>query len=140
MNKKEKIIFYYYEKGLVQTDIATRLNVSKAYITKIIKRDERYLKEKQRRKDKNSIKNREETKKYIKNKRIKEKISNECMKKMHLQATIELSSRKTISNRSFRNWNSSIYKYNNKIKSYQLKSDVTVTNDVPKKINWKAFD
>ncbi len=137
MNKKEKIIFYYYEKGLVQTDIATKLNVSKAYITKIIKSDERYLKEKQRRKEKNSIKNREETKKYIKNKRIKEKISNEYMKKMHLQATMELSSRKTISNRSFRNWNKSIYEYNYKNNCYILKKGINVTNDVPKKINWK---
>ena len=68
---------------------------------------------------------------------MRERIFNEYIKKMHLQATMELSSRKMISNRSFRNWNTSIYDYNNKTKAYQLKNDVTVTNDVPKKISWK---
>lgn len=45
--------------------------------------------------------------------------------------------RKTISNRAFRNWNSSIYKYNEKNQSYQLKSGINVGADVPKTIKWK---
>ena len=135
MNKKQQIIFLYYEKGFLPTEIAKDLNVSKAYITEVIKSDERYILEKQKRKSINKTKNREETKKYIKNKRMRERIFNEYIKKMHLQATMELSSRKMISNRSFRNWNTSIYDYNNKTKAYQLKNDVTVTNDVPIKIN-----
>ena len=36
-NKKQEIIYLYYEKGLIQTEIADNLDVSKAYITKIIK-------------------------------------------------------------------------------------------------------
>lgn len=53
------------------------------------------------------------------------------------QATIELSGRRSINNRSFRNWNKSIYQYNLKNKTYFLKKDVVVTRDVPKKVIWK---
>lgn len=41
-----------------------------------------------------------------------------------------------ISNKVFRDWNSSIYKYDKKTKSYKLKSDIVATSDVPKSIKW----
>ena len=44
--------------------------------------------------------------------------------------------RKTISNRAYRDWNTSIYNYNEKSKSYVLKKEVTVGADVPKRIKW----
>lgn len=56
---------------------------------------------------------------------------------MHDQASRELSSGRTISNRAFRNWNSSIYQYNEKSKSYVLKKGIKVSSDVPKRIDWK---
>lgn len=138
MEKKEKIIFLYYEKGLIQTEIADELNVSKAYITKIIKKDKRYQEEKQKRKSKNKIKNKQETKKYIKKKREYEKILNEEVRKQHIQASMELSGRQSISNRNFRNWNKSIYEFNPKNKTYNLKKDIIVSKDVPRKIIWKV--
>ena len=58
---------------------------------------------------------------------------------MHIQASRELSGGKNISNRAFRNWNSSIYKYNDKTKSYYLKKGIVTGFDVPKKINWKSY-
>lgn len=137
MNKKQQIIFLYYENGLIQTEIAKELNVSKAYITKIIKSDDRYVKEKEKRKNENKMKNKEQTKKYIKMKREYNKILKECIRKQHLQATMELSNKHSISNRNFRNWNSSIYDYNSKKKEYILKKDVHVTKDVPRKVSWK---
>ena len=140
MNKKAKIISLYYEQDWKPTKIAEELNVSKPYITKIIKKDNRYIKEKEKRKQQNAIKNKEETKKYIKKKKENEKRLNECVRVQHLQATMELSSKHSISNRDFRNWNKSIYNYDQKRKQYILKEEITVTNDVPKKINWKAFD
>ena len=42
-----------------------------------------------------------------------------------------------ISNRSFRDQNKSIYEYNPKNKTYNLKKDIIAPNDVPKKIDWK---
>lgn len=58
---------------------------------------------------------------------------------MHIQASQELSSPRRMNNRTFRNWNSSIYKYNTKTKSYYLKKGIVTGNDVPKKINWKSY-
>lgn len=138
MERKQQIIFLYYEKGLIQTEIAEKLNVSKAYITKIIKNDIRYQEEKQKRKSKNKLKNKQETKKYIKKKRENEKILNERVRKQHIQASMELSGRQSISNRNFRNWNKSIYEFNPKNKTYNLKKDITVSKDVPRKIIWKV--
>lgn len=138
MEKKQQIIFLYYEKGLIQTEIANKLNVSKAYITKIIKKDKRYQEEKQKRKSNNKLKNKQETKIYIKKKRENDKILNERVRKQHIQASMELSGRQSISNRNFRNWNKSIYEFNPKNKTYNLKKDIIVSKDVPRKIIWKV--
>ena len=62
------------------------------------------------------------------------------MKKMHEQASLELSGgKKTISNRAFRDWNTSAYKYNNKNKCYELKKGINTGADAPKRIKWTAF-
>lgn len=136
MNKKQQIICLYYEKGLIQTEIAQKLNVSKAYITKIIKTDSRYVSEKEKRKNSNKEKNKLETKLYIKRKKEAARLLDDCIKKQHIQASNELSSRRIISNRSFRDWNKSIYEYNSKSKAYIVKKDIVVPKDVPKRINW----
>ena len=61
------------------------------------------------------------------------------MKTKHYQASIELSGRKTISNRAFRNWNSSIYRFHKKTNEYRVKEEMLnkVSYAVPKKIKWK---
>ena len=137
---EEKILKKYFEDKMKQVDIATELNVSKYKVSRVVTKDPRYKTEKERRKESNRKKNREETKKYISKERKKKKddIAYEQLKQAHIQATMELSGgRKTISNRAFRNWNSSIYKYNEKNQSYQLKSGINVGADVPKTIKWK---
>ena len=136
----DEILKKYFEKKMKQVDIATELNVSKYKVSRVVTKDPRYKTEKERRKESNRKKNREETKKYISKERKKKKddIAYEQLKQAHIQATMELSGgRKTISNRAFRNWNSSIYKYNEKNQSYQLKSGINVGADVPKTIKWK---
>lgn len=50
-SNKEQIIQMYYTQLLRPTDIAQALNIDNGYITRIIKQDERYLEEKQRRKE-----------------------------------------------------------------------------------------
>lgn len=56
------------------------------------------------------------------------------LKQQHIQATQELSGGKsTISNRAFKKWNSSIYRYNSKSKTYNLIKGINISKDVPKK-------
>ena len=66
-------------------------------------------------------------------------IANEILELQHYQASCELSGRKTINNRAFRNWNSSIYKFHNRTSEYRVKEDMLnkVSYAVPKKIKWK---
>ncbi len=58
------------------------------------------------------------------------------MEMQHIQASIELSGRKTINNCAYRNWNSSIYEFHNKTKEYRIKENMKnkVSYAVPKKI------
>lgn len=74
MSKKQEIIFLYYEKNLSPSEIAKDVNVSKTYITEVIKSDKRYVLEKEKRKNKNNTKNKEKTKKYMKEKREYQKM------------------------------------------------------------------
>ena len=56
----------------------------------------------------------------------------------HYQASCELSIKKTINNRAFRNWNPSIYKFHNKTKEYRTKEEMAdkLSYAVPKRIKW----
>lgn len=58
------------------------------------------------------------------------------LKQAHIQASMELSKGKSISNRSFRNWNASVYRYDKRSKSYILKKEIVAGADVPRKIKW----
>lgn len=140
MNNKEQIIFLYFESKLNIIEISKKLNVSKQYVSKIVRKDKRHFDETLRRKKENKIKQVERNKQYIKNKRKKdyENRLNASLELQHLQAISELSGRKTISNRSFRDWNSSIYKFNYKTKEYQIKKEFISKTSyaIPKKIKW----
>ena len=61
-----------------------------------------------------------------------------AMKLLQIQDACEMSGRKTINNRAFRNWNSSIYQYHNRTKEYRIRKDFEnkVSYAVPKKIKW----
>ena len=140
MNNKEQIIFLYFENKLNIIEISQRLNISKQYVSKIVRKDDRHLDETLRRKKENKIKQIERNKQCIKNKRKKdyENRLNASLELQHLQAISELSGRKSISNRSFRNWNSSIYAFNYRTKEYQVKKEFInkTSYDIPKKIKW----
>ena len=49
MNKKEQILQMYFEEHKIQEIIAKDVGVSKSYISQVIKNDERYSKEKEKR-------------------------------------------------------------------------------------------
>lgn len=141
MSRQERIKELYFNEGYRQKEIAIILGVSPNYVSKILLKDSRYQKEKEKRKKLAKQRHREATIDYMKNKR---KVNNidleyEQLKQRHLQDIQELSDKNYISNRVFRNWNSSIYKYNDNTKSYYLKKGIIVGDDVPKRINWKSY-
>lgn len=140
MKKQEIIKELYFSEKYNQKCIAEKLNVSNKYVSKVLLNDNRYKEEKERRKMLSKKKHKQRTIDYIKKKRTSNiDLGYEQLKQMHIQASQELSGRKTMSNRAFRNWNSSIYKYNEKTKSYHLKKGIATGADVPKKINWKNY-
>lgn len=137
MNKKDEIIKLYYDNNEKIINICNNLNVSRAYITKVIKVDNRYYSKKQALKDETKSRKKEYTKIKMRQSRADKSIEEAILKQQHIQASLELSSgNKTIGNRAFKNWNSSIYRYDDKTKSYKLKSNIVAGYDVPKKIKW----
>jgi len=108
------------------------LGVSKYIVSRTLSKDSRYKEEKQKRVKEQELIHKEKTKQYIYSKREKEYAVSARLKQEHIQASIELSKAKTINNRAFRKWNSSIYKLNPKKKYYELDKKVTVSYDVPK--------
>ena len=140
MSNKEKIIDLFFNKKLSIVEIAGKLNITKQYVSKIVRQDLRYTQERENRKLKNKEKQKKRVKDYIYKKRKKERQErlNAMVEMQHIQASMELSGRNTINNRAYRNWNSSIYEYHNKTKDYRVKKDYEdkVSYAVPKKIKW----
>lgn len=141
MRNKEKIIVLFFNEKLSIIEIAHKLKITKQYVSKIVRQDKRYAKERETRKLSNKEKQKKRVKDYIYNKRKKERQErlNSIVEMQHIQASCELSGRKTINNRAYRNWNSSIYEYHNKTKEYRIKKDYQdkVSYAVPKKIKWE---
>ena len=139
MSKKDEIITLYFEKKMSAIEISKNIDVTQAYITKIIKKDSRYIEEKQRRKDITRQRHNKANKENMRKVRKENSIANEVLKAQHYQASCELSGRKIINNRAFRNWNSSIYRFHERTKEYRVKEELKdkISYAVPKKIKWK---
>lgn len=140
MSKKEKIIFLFFENKLTTIEIASKLKVTKQYISKVVKQDSRYMQERENRKEKSKQKQKQRVINYI-SKMRKEKRQDsikDAMELQHFQASCEMSKGKFINNRAFRDWNSSIYQFHNRTKEYRLKKEFVdkVSYAAPKKIKW----
>lgn len=137
MGRKEIIVELYFTNKMKQKDIAEKLNISKYIVSRVLSKDARYEQEKASRKELSIKKHNEKKAESVIRKRKQKQSEYAILKNQHIQASLELSGgKKSIGNRAFRNWNSSIYRYDNKIKSYKLKSNIVTTYDVPKKIKW----
>lgn len=137
----EIILQKYFLEKKSQIEIAKELNISKSKVSRIVSMDKRYILEKERRKKVNKDKNIEFTKDYIKRKRKNKGVDLDyiIMRKLHDQASRELSGgKKPINDRAYRDWNPSIYKYDEKRKNYVLRKDVITGSDVPKIIKWNV--
>lgn len=135
-NKKDKIIEMFFINHLSVKEIADSIGTSSAYITKIIKTDERYVKEKQYRKEKSKEKRKQDKNNFMKNKREQKRIDDNYsfVQAQHYQATRELSKSGHITNETYRKWNSSAYKYNPLKKRYEFDEKLGRASDIPKYI------
>ena len=135
-NKKDKIIEMFFINHLSVKEIADSIGTSSAYIAKIIKTDERYVKEKQYRKEKSKEKRKQDKNNFMKNKREQKRIDDNYsfVQAQHYQATRELSKSRHITNETYRKWNSSAYKYNPLKKRYEFDEKLGRASDIPKYI------
>lgn len=135
-NKKDKIIGMFFINHLSVKEIADSIGTSSAYITKIIKTDERYVMEKQYRKEKSKEKRKQDKNNFMKNKREQKRIDDNYsfVQAQHYQATKELSKSRHITNETYRKWNSSAYKYNPLKKRYEFDEKLGRASDIPKYI------
>ncbi len=133
---KESIIGLFYNEHLQVKEIAEQLDISSAYVTKIIKQDFRYIQEKNFRKSVSKNKRKIAQNEFIKKKREKKKIEDNYsyVQSQHEQATKELSKSGHLSNESYRKWNYSAYKYNPSKKRYEFDNTLGRSADVPKYI------
>lgn len=131
---KEQIINLFYIEHLKIKDIAEKVNTSSAYVTKVIKQDSRYVKEKEFRKSISKENRRIAQNKFVKEKRELELIEDNysIVIAQHNQAVCELSKRGYLSDESYRKWNYSAYKYNPSKRRYEFDSKLGRASDVPK--------
>lgn len=135
---KEKIINLFYNKHFKVKEISEMLSIDKSYISRVIKKDNRYLSEKENRRKKSKEKHLETTKIIVKRNReslkFKNSVDDLILKNMHKQASMELSKGKYLSNENYRKWNCSAYKYNPSKKRYEFREELGRSYDVPKYI------
>lgn len=135
-NKKDKIIELFFIEHLTVKNIAKVVDTSSACITKIIKKDNRYIQEKEYRKSISNDKRKIAQNKFMKNKREKKKIEDNysLLKAQHFQASKELSKTSHLSNENYRKWNQSAYKYNPSKRRFEFDKNLGRSSDVPKYI------
>ena len=133
---KENIISLFYNEHLQVKQIAEQLDISSAYVTKIIKQDSRYIQEKNFRKSISKNKRKIAQNEFIKKKREKQRIEDNYsyVQSQHEQETRELSKSSHLSNENYRKWNYSAYKYNPSKKRYEFDVKLGRSADVPKYI------
>jgi len=142
LDKKEQILALYFNKHLKQTEISEIVNASQQYISKIIKKDERYEDEKSSRKsinaEKRKIAQTEYQKTYV---RKKEKdIAYEQLLEQQRRDSIELSyNTHPLSDYAFKKANSSIYTYDSIKNQYVMQKGITTGFNAPKRISMKAY-
>lgn len=137
------IIDLYYIKKFKQKDIANKLNISEATVSRIIRKDKRYSLEKEYRKKENKIKHNKSIQKRVVHKRkknqFKDKNDDLILKKIHMQDACELSKHFHLSNENYRQWNYSAYNYNPSKRRYEFNKKLGRSADVPKYVKERIF-
>ena len=121
MEKVAMINELYFEEKKTLTEIAEVINTSVSYISKILRKNEKYNEEKEKRKNENLLKRRKIQKDLIYGKRKSNiDIEDIKLKTQHEQASMELSKRSLLGKDTLRKWCSSAYVYNKNKKRYEF--------------------
>ena len=131
------IISKFYDFHEKPNDIAKELEVSPSYITKIIKKDDRYSSEKAYRPEISKENRKVSKREWIKNKRKTEadKQLDEMLKKQHIEASKELSYSYEMSDLAYVKWNRSAFVYDKNSSDLVLNKKLKCGADVPKMVS-----
>ena len=135
INKVTEITRLFYEKHLRPTDIAKQIGVGKSYITKIIQKDERYIKEKEYRATQSKERHKVSKRNYINKKRQADKQKYQAMLIQINKDNEYLSTKNAISDINFARWNRRMYDYDKKSSNLVLKNGINVGFNVPRKVS-----
>lgn len=129
---KEKIVELFFTKHLKPVDIAKKLKVGMPYITKIIQKDSRYIREKETRRQENKEKNKTKKRIYAQNRRKKEKQEYQKLLVQINRDNQYLSTKKKENDLQFVNCNRSAYDYDKNSSDLILKDNINAGYAVPK--------
>ena len=136
IDTKNYILDKYYNEHEKQSIIAKEIGVNPSYITKIIKKDIRYIQEKAYRTQISKENRKVAKREWIRNKRQNEtdKELYEFLKQQHIEASKELSFSYEMSDLAYRKWNPNAYHTNRK-GNLVIDRKLNVCSDVPQSIN-----
>ena len=135
---KDKIIELFFTKHLKPVNISKKLNVGMPYITKIIQKDSRYIREKETRRQENREKNKIQKRIYAQNRRKKEKEEKQEYQKLLVQINRDneyLSTKKKENDLQFVNSNRSAYDYDKNSSDLVLKDNINAGYAIPKRVS-----
>ena len=136
MKKAANIIELYFIQMKSIKEIASIVNTSTSYVSRILKQDKRYITEKKNRADERFKQRREKQKEQIYSKRVNKSInqynSMQLLQQLHNQDVLELSEHRNIGNQALRKWCSSAYKFNSDKNRYEFNTErLTKPMDFP---------
>lgn len=134
IDKISEITRLFYDEHLRPTDIAKQIGVSKSYVTKIIQKDERYIKEKEYRSTQIRERHKVCKRNYINKKRQADKQEYQSMIIQINKDNEYLSTRKEISDIDFAKWNRGMYDYDKKNGDLVLKNGIVTGYNVCKRV------
>ena len=134
IDKISEITRLFYDEHLRPTDIAKQIGVSKSYVTKIIQKDERYIKEKEYRSTQRRERHKVCKRNYINKKRQADKQEYQSMIIQINKDNEYLSTRKEISDIDFAKWNRGMYDYDKKNGDLVLKNGIVTGYNVCKRV------
>ena len=134
IDKISEITRLFYDEHLRPTDIDKQIGVSKSYVTKIIQKDERYIKEKEYRSTQSRERHKVCKRNYINKKRQADKQEYQSMIIQINKDNEYLSTRKEISDIDFAKWNRGMYDYDKKKGDLVLKNGIVTGYNVCKRV------
>ena len=133
--KEAEIIRLYYEEHKRPTDIADILKVSKPYITKVIQKDKRYIREKEFRSSISKERRKESKRNDARKRRKQAKEEYQAMINQINTDNIIASKQTRLSDVEFAKWNRGAYKQDKVSGDLILRDDINTGYNVPKKVS-----